>query len=45
MANEKTKKELSPDLLDELEKADSLPDRIELLLIAILRELKGIKSK
>ena len=45
MSNEKTKNELSQDLKDELEKANSLPDRIEILLVAILRELKGIKNK
>ena len=45
MANEKTKNELSADLQAELEKVNSLPDRIEVLLIAILRELKGIKNK
>lgn len=40
MSKEKSKNELDLDLQAELESKDALGDRIELLLIAILRELK-----
>ncbi len=43
--SKKSKEELDGDLLLELNTTDSLPDRIEILLIQILRELKKIKDK
>lgn len=45
MSKKKTEDELEQDLKDELTTANSREERIELLLIAILRELKGIKAK
>ena len=43
--SKKSKDALDEDLRDETEKSDSLPSRIELLLIQILRELQKIKDK
>ena len=40
MAKEKIKDELDDDLKAELEKSDSWEDRVEVLLVAILRALK-----
>ncbi len=45
LGSKKTKEELSEDLSLELETKNSTETRIELLLIAILRELKEIRKK
>ena len=43
MSKKKTEDELPDDLKLELSKANSFEQRIELLLVAVLRELKRIK--
>lgn len=41
--SEKVKKELDPELLEELSQNNSHESRVELLLTAILKELKKVK--